>query len=44
MWEQKKFIHLNNSSMIKDLFIKYGGERFKPSHLHPSLVDKVFRG
>jgi len=25
---KKKFIHLNNSSTIKDLFIKYGGDTY----------------
>jgi hypothetical protein len=29
--------------MVKDLFIKHEGEGFKPSHLHPTLVGKVFR-
>jgi len=40
----KKFIRLNNGLVVKDLFVKYGGERLKPSHLHPSLVGKMFRG
>jgi hypothetical protein len=44
MWKQKQIIHLNSGSMVKDLFIKYGGERFKPSNLHPSLVGKMFKG
>jgi hypothetical protein len=38
MWWQKKFIHLNSGSMVKDLFLKDGGERFKHSRLHLKLV------
>jgi hypothetical protein len=44
MWWQKNIIHLSNDSMVKDLFLKHGGERvgFKPSHLHCKLVGKVY--
>jgi hypothetical protein len=44
--DKKNIINLNNGSMVKDLFLKYGGEKgekFKPSHLHLKLVGKVFR-
>jgi hypothetical protein len=40
---KKNIINLNNGSMVKNLFFKHGGEKFKPSHLHPKLVGKVFR-
>ncbi len=32
------FIYLNICSMVKDLFHKHGGERFKLSHLHLKLM------
>jgi hypothetical protein len=34
----KNIIYLNSGSKVKDLFLKHGGEGFKPSHLHPKLV------
>jgi hypothetical protein len=36
--DKKNIIHLNNDSMVEDLFLNMevkGGEEFKPSHLHP---------
>jgi hypothetical protein len=45
MWWQKNIIHLNNGSMVKDLFLKHGNERsqkvqtFTLSHLHFRLMD-----
>jgi hypothetical protein len=37
-------IHSNNGSMVKDLFLKHEGEGFKPSHLHPRLVERCLGG
>jgi hypothetical protein len=31
-------IHLNNDPMVKNMFLKNGSERFKPSHLHFKFV------
>jgi len=39
---KKYIIHLNNGSMVKDLFFKHG-EWSKPSHLHPRLMGYIFR-
>jgi hypothetical protein len=36
--DNKKIIYLNSGSKVKDLFLKHGGEGFKPSHLHLKLV------
>jgi len=36
--EKNNIIHLNGDSMVKNLFLKYGGEGFKPIHLHPRLM------
>jgi hypothetical protein len=43
MISQKNIVDLNNGSMVKDLFSKHGGERFKLSHLHFRLMGKMFR-